>query len=189
MNAKTQQIVNTYLTAVLPFCNEQKVKELLVKLDYVVQDSPTVDLCLRAIEEYDTDFTVPFGKIAQAAIESPKFEAHVKVAIADNTFNAPKLNKATDTKSTLTNEQKISVVNSVFSTITNLFTTGASIANNKINQSANEQNAAANLLWAQTNSSNTETKNTQKIILISVGSVILLVIIVAIILVVANRRN
>lgn len=186
MNAKTQQVMNTYLTTVLPFCNQQKVKALLVKLGYVVQDSPTVDLCLRAIDEYDTNFTIPFGKIAQAAIESPKFEAYLKVAMADSSFTATKLNKAT---STLTNDQKISLVNSIFGTVTNWFTTGASIANNKINQSANEQNAAANLLWAQTQSSNTEAQNSQKILLIGIAGVVLLVVIVAIIIVVVNGRR
>lgn len=73
------ELLYNYFTVILPFCNQQKVKNLLIELGYTVEDEPTEEMCMTAIKECDTDFTIPFGKIAQEAMDSTAYSAFVKL--------------------------------------------------------------------------------------------------------------
>jgi hypothetical protein len=78
MKQSTLAQLHNYYTAVIPFCNKQKGLNLLHSLGYDTNVfSP--ETCMRATTEYGSKFFTPFLKIANEAVNSPKFNAHANL--------------------------------------------------------------------------------------------------------------
>lgn len=173
---KISTLLKNYFTATLPFCNSQKVKELLVNLGYEV-DEPTAQLCLQAYKEYGVEFTTPYGKIAKVALQSPKYEAYLE------TMKTKQLNKATDT----TAEQKLEWGNLIISNISSWLASGKDVATAAINKNANESTAQASLYLAQTEAEKEENSQRNKWIIFGIVGIALFIVIIVLVVMIGKR--
>lgn len=179
MTTDQQNLLNNYFTAVLPFCNQQKVLELLARLGYQIEE-PTALNCIKALEENGKEFSIPFGRIAEVAIASPKYEAYMKHLAMNNNHGIGKLVKANGTP--LTNDQKINIANNVLGTVTSWLTTGKDIADTIVNKDANAAKAQAELLNAQALADAQNTQNTKSWVMpLAIGGGVLILAIVLIV--------
>lgn len=182
----SQEHILNYYAIILRFANSGKVKGLFTKLGYQI-DEPTAELCVQATNEYGAEFTQPFGKIAAKAIESPKYQAYMKVLAASNSTMRHHLSKAKGEG--LTNEQAVQVADTVLNSVTAWITAGKDIADTVVNKDANAKNAEANLLNAQAaaNAKNADSTNKWLIpVICVVGFIVLAGIIAA--AVIASKR-
>ena len=174
MDTKLKQVLISYYAAVLPFCQKQKVVELLANLG-IATTEPTIADCLLATEEFGVNFTQPFGAIAHVAINSPRYEANVK-ALKQHNLTNNMINKATDENGNnkLTNDQKVELADSIIGGITDLFKYGSDI----FNKDANLVSAQAQLEYQKAQ----QQKSTNQILtiaLVVVGIIVALIVTVA----------
>ena len=187
----TQEHIYNYFGIVLHFANKAKVKSLFTKLGYHIEE-PTAELCVQATDEYGVEFTQPFGKIAESALESPKYLAHMKVLKAGNAAISTPLNKAKGESKgeSLTNEQRVELAGTIIGGISSWIASGQQIADTVINKDANAANAQAALINAQANANkmNTETQN-KWLIPVIIAVVVVLVVGIVAAAVIANKKH
>lgn len=183
----TQEHIYNYFGIVLHFANKAKVKNLFTRLGYHIEE-PTAELCVQATNEYGVEFTQPFGKIAESALESPKYLAHMKVLKAGNAAISTSLNKAKG--ESLTNEQKVELAGTIIGGISSWIASGQQIADTVVNKDANAANAQAALINAQANANKTNTETQNKwLIPVIIAVVVVLVVGIVAAAVIANKKH
>lgn len=169
----TQEHIYNYFAIILNFANKAKVKELFAKLGYHI-DEPTAELCVQATNEYGVEFTKPFGHIAAIAIESPKYQAHMKVMKAGHTVIPNSLSKAKG--EAMSNDQKVELAGMIMGNITSWISSGQQIADTVVNKDANAMNAQAALINAQANANKKEVETTNKWLIPVIIAVVVLIL-------------
>lgn len=136
MKQSSLTILRNYFTAVIPYCDKQKGLNLLHSLGYNCKEL-NAETCLKATVEYRDQFLKPFQKIADAAVNSPKFQAHKKLAGGETV----QLDKATKDGSMSSKDQTQAAYDFI-----KLF---SDTINGYLNQGAANNNAEAARLQAE----------------------------------------
>lgn len=175
-----------YFETILPFCDTQKVKSLLVRLGYQV-DEITPALCAKAYMENGKDFFRPFGKIALNAIDSPKFEAYKK-ALLDNAGQRVKINKASD--GSMTQADKVNAGIQYLNVFSSWLDKGVDAYRlSKDSTSAKEALAEAERLKALSGYEELQAKNTKQWLWPVIGAVAVLMVVIIAVVILSGRKK